>query len=179
MITEIGIVAGEIWQFLEKKERVMLEELFKKIDKSKELILMSLGWLAREGHVILEKKEDTYDVRLRKKKKGIVLVVVMGALVVMCLLALIAIKLATQRVELSDQRVKALKAQFALQAGVVDAVEKLRKGNLPTLGNPLEYSLDSEINGFSVGITVKVKGEDSSCPSTAPSDYCIFVTVIR
>ncbi|OQX84669.1 MAG: hypothetical protein B6D55_08645 [Candidatus Omnitrophica bacterium 4484_70.2] len=105
MITEIGIVAGEIWQFLEKKERVMLEELlmleelFKKIDKSKELILMSLGWLAREGHVILERRKNTYDVRLRRKKKGIVLVVVIGALVVICLLALIVIELATQRAE--------------------------------------------------------------------------------
>jgi len=178
MITEIGIVAGEIWQFLEKKERVMLEELFKKIDKSKELVLMSLGWLAREGHVILEKKEDTYDVRLRKKKKGVVLVVVMGALVVMCLLALIAIEIATQRAGLSGQRLKAIKAQFALQAGIVRAFEELKNGNFPTLGNPLEVSID-EINGFSVDITVKVKGEDSSCPSTAPSDYCIFVTAYR
>ncbi len=179
MITEIGIVAGEIWQFLEKKEKVMLEELFKKIDKSKELVLMSLGWLAREGHVILEKKKDTYDVRLRKKKKGVVLVVVMGALVVMCLLALIAIELATQRAGLSGQRLKAIKAQFALQAGVVDAFKRLKNGEITSF--PHTYNLGT-INGFDVEVTVKTKGDTSSphpCPSTAPSDYCIFVTAYR
>lgn len=178
MITEIGIVAGEIWQFLEKKERVMLEELFKKIDKSKELILMSLGWLAREGHVILERRKNTYDVRLRRKKKGIVLVVVIGALVVICLLALIVIELATQRAGLSSQRVKKLKAQFALQAGIIDAFERLRKGEITS---STTYNLGT-INGFNVEVVVKTKGDVTSphpCPPTAPSDYCVFVTASR
>ena len=178
MITEIGIVAGEIWRFLEEKEKVVLEELFKKIDKPKELILMSLGWLAREGHVILEKEENTYNVRLRKKKKGIVLITVMGALVVMCLLALISIELTMQRATVSNQKLKRLKAQLALQAGVVDAFEKLRKGGLSF---PHAYSLGT-INGFDVDVVIKTKGDTSSpypCPSNAPSDYCVFVTVYR
>ncbi len=177
MITEIGIVAGEIWRFLEEKEKVVLEELFEKIDRPKEVTLMSLGWLAREGHVILEKKEDTYNVRLRKKKKGIVLVVVMGALVVICLLALIAIKLATQRARLSGQRLRTLKAQFALQAGVVDAFEKLRKGSITS---STQYNLGT-INGFDVKVAIVENGKtlfSYSCLN-APSDYCIFVTAIR
>ena len=65
MITEIGIVAGEIWHFLDKKGDVDLCDLFAGIDKPKELILMSLGWLARERHVIVNSKGAKFRVKLR------------------------------------------------------------------------------------------------------------------
>ena len=65
MITEIGIVAGEIWHYLDKHQEVHLSELISNIDKSRDLILMSVGWLAREGHVILKGKKD-YLVSLRR-----------------------------------------------------------------------------------------------------------------
>ncbi|HDM08566.1 MAG: hypothetical protein B6D53_01005 [Candidatus Omnitrophica bacterium 4484_49] len=65
MITEIGIVAGEIWHYLDQHGKVSFSELVSSIDKPRDLILMSLGWLAREGHVILEGNED-YLVSLRK-----------------------------------------------------------------------------------------------------------------
>ncbi|MCK4810248.1 MAG: winged helix-turn-helix domain-containing protein [Candidatus Omnitrophica bacterium] len=68
MITEIGIVAGEIWHFLDKKEDVELRDLFAGIDKPKELILMSLGWLAREGHVIINNKKGNFRVKLREEE---------------------------------------------------------------------------------------------------------------
>jgi len=66
MITEIGIVAGEIWHHLESNNKIKLSELVSSLDKPRELILMSLGWLAREGHVVLE-GEDDYEICLRKK----------------------------------------------------------------------------------------------------------------
>ena len=67
MITEIGIVAGEIWHYLEKKgERDSLEAIVKNIDKSRDIVLMSAGWLAREGHVILEGEKPNYYLTLRK-----------------------------------------------------------------------------------------------------------------
>lgn len=65
MITEIGIVAGEIWHFLDKKKVVELEQLFGGIDKADEIILMSLGWLAREGHVIIKHDQNSYRISLR------------------------------------------------------------------------------------------------------------------
>ncbi len=65
MITQIGIVAGEIWHYLDEHGKVYLSELFKNIDKPRDIILMSIGWLAREGHVILEGDKD-YMVYLRK-----------------------------------------------------------------------------------------------------------------
>ena len=65
MITEIGIVAGEIWNSLEKLGEVSLDELIKEIDRPKDVICMSLGWLAREGHVLLKKDGDGYKICLR------------------------------------------------------------------------------------------------------------------
>jgi len=65
MITEIGIVAGEIWHFLDKKKEAELSQLLEGIDKPKEITLMSLGWLAREGHVLLKTEDGTYRVSLR------------------------------------------------------------------------------------------------------------------
>ena len=67
MITEIGIVAGEIWHFLDKHNKSSeLEGILKGIDKSRDTILMSIGWLAREGHVVLEGEGPNYTVSLRK-----------------------------------------------------------------------------------------------------------------
>ena len=65
MIMEIGIIAGEIWHYLDEHNGVMLAELTKAVDRSKNEILMSLGWLAREGHIIIEKGDD-YKITLRK-----------------------------------------------------------------------------------------------------------------
>lgn len=66
MITEIGIVAGEIWHFLDQHGEVSFSDLVKGIDKCKDTILMSLGWLAREGHVILIQEGEDYKVSLRR-----------------------------------------------------------------------------------------------------------------
>ncbi len=68
MITEIGIVAGEIWHFLDEKGEVSLDDLACGIEKPKELILMSLGWLAREGHVLVVLEDDIFRVSLRCEK---------------------------------------------------------------------------------------------------------------
>lgn len=66
MITEIGIAAGDIWHYLDAHGEVLFSEMVKHIDKSRELLLMSLGWLAREGHVVLIKGDDDYRISLRK-----------------------------------------------------------------------------------------------------------------
>jgi hypothetical protein len=66
MITEIGIVAGEIWHFLDQRREATLSELVKGIDKSRDNVLMSLGWLAREGHVLLRQAGNDYSISLRK-----------------------------------------------------------------------------------------------------------------
>ncbi len=68
MITEIGIVAGDIWHYLDQHGgEVKLSDLIRGIDKPRDNILMSLGWLAREGHVIVQKFEHDYKVSLKNK----------------------------------------------------------------------------------------------------------------
>ena len=66
MIIEIGIVAGEIWHFLDQHGEVILSTLIQGIDKPKDNVLMSLGWLAREGYVVVQQIQGDYQVSLRK-----------------------------------------------------------------------------------------------------------------
>ncbi|MBI3990570.1 MAG: winged helix-turn-helix domain-containing protein [Candidatus Omnitrophica bacterium] len=66
MITQIGIVAGEIWHYLDEHGEVQMSELQKQLQRSQDLLLMSLGWLAREGHVLITETKD-FKVSLRRK----------------------------------------------------------------------------------------------------------------
>ena len=65
MITEIGIVAGDIWHYLDQHKTSSLNELVAGTDKNRNVVLMSLGWLAREGHVIMEETGNDYKITLR------------------------------------------------------------------------------------------------------------------
>ncbi len=68
MITEIGIIAGEIWHYLDQHGVVSLTDLVKGIDRTRDNVLLSLGWLAREGHIILQ--EETGDYKVSHRKSG-------------------------------------------------------------------------------------------------------------
>lgn len=65
MITKIGIVAGEIWQLLDQKGQQEFAEVTNSIPAGKDLALMALGWLCREGHVVLKKIGGCSYVQLR------------------------------------------------------------------------------------------------------------------
>ncbi len=66
MITEIGIVAGEIWHFLDHHNEVTFTQLSSGLERDRDLLFMSLGWLAREGYVIVIKEGNNYKIWLRK-----------------------------------------------------------------------------------------------------------------
>jgi hypothetical protein len=66
MITEIGIVAGDIWHYLDQHGEITLTALVCGIEKPRDTVLMSLGWLAREGHVVVNPAEGDYQISLRK-----------------------------------------------------------------------------------------------------------------
>ena len=66
MITQIGIVAGEVWHYLDKSGEVLFSKLAAGIKQPRDLALMSVGWLAREGHVIVREDGKDYWVSLRK-----------------------------------------------------------------------------------------------------------------
>lgn len=67
MITEIGIAAGDIWHYLDTHNKSSLKDVLREIDKPRDLALMSVGWLAREGHVVVEKEGSDYKVWLREQ----------------------------------------------------------------------------------------------------------------
>ncbi len=69
MITKIGIIAGEIWHYLDEHGKEKLSVLAEKLDKSRDAILMSVGWLSREGHVVSKKEGEDYTIELRKQRK--------------------------------------------------------------------------------------------------------------
>ena len=68
MITQIGITAGDIWHYLDDKGSATLDELTKDLSQQKELILMSLGWLAREGHIAVAPAEEGFRSELIKEE---------------------------------------------------------------------------------------------------------------
>lgn len=65
MITEIGITAGNILRYLEDHGKSSLSKIVVGIAAEQDRALMSIGWLAREGYVIVEKTGLNYEITLR------------------------------------------------------------------------------------------------------------------
>jgi len=68
MIMQIGVIAGEIWRYLDEKGASMFSDIRTALTYPAEYILMSLGWLTREGHVTLKKAGEDYSISLREKE---------------------------------------------------------------------------------------------------------------
>ncbi|MBI4552642.1 MAG: winged helix-turn-helix domain-containing protein [Candidatus Latescibacteria bacterium] len=66
MIHEIGVTAGDIWRYLEANGTTSLSQLKVKLDQPENLIIMGIGWLAREEKVVIEKSGRGYAVALRQ-----------------------------------------------------------------------------------------------------------------
>ena len=66
MITEIGIVAGEIWHYLDEHGESMFSQITASLGRPRPIVLMSLGWLAREGHVVVREEGEDFRVVLRR-----------------------------------------------------------------------------------------------------------------
>lgn len=66
MITEIGITAGDIWHYIDQHGKSSLSQIVRAIDTERDRVLMSIGWLAREGHLIVEGSSPDYQVYLRR-----------------------------------------------------------------------------------------------------------------
>ena len=67
MITEIGIQAGEIWRCLDENGgNCSFGCLACHTGTSRELLLMALGWLAREGYILVKQEGGDLIVKLRQ-----------------------------------------------------------------------------------------------------------------
>jgi len=69
MITQIGMAAGAIWQFLDERGTSLFSQMAEELPDSSELLLMALGWLAREGHVTVSPDGADYRVALRSSHR--------------------------------------------------------------------------------------------------------------
>ncbi len=66
MIEDIGNAAGEIWRFLEQQtEPVNLTNLKKNVPIPSSILMMGLGWLAREDKISIESSEASYKISLK------------------------------------------------------------------------------------------------------------------
>lgn len=65
MITQIGLTAGDVWNHLDScKGTDTFNNIIKAIHTDRDIILMSIGWLAREGHVIIDGRGPDYTIKL-------------------------------------------------------------------------------------------------------------------
>jgi hypothetical protein len=65
MEDEIGGAAGVIWEFLDQHGETALNRLKQGTRLSDQMLLMGLGWLAREGKLALARQGRTLRVGLR------------------------------------------------------------------------------------------------------------------
>ena len=67
MITKIGLVAGDIWNYLDVHGGCdQIKNIINGVEKQGDIVLMSIGWLAREGHILLEREDEGYTVKLSR-----------------------------------------------------------------------------------------------------------------
>jgi hypothetical protein len=68
MEAEIGDAAGTIWQYLDKHGETTLSRLKQQAKLPEQIILMGIGWLAREGKLRLVREGRTVKLDLRDRR---------------------------------------------------------------------------------------------------------------
>jgi len=53
-LDQVGETSGLVWNLLSKQGPVALSKLLKQIDAPREVVLMAIGWLAREEKISIE-----------------------------------------------------------------------------------------------------------------------------
>jgi hypothetical protein len=64
MHEDIGTTAGVIWQALNANGELSLPGLKKQVDAKAPVFDWALGWLAREGKIVITNHQRSYRVRL-------------------------------------------------------------------------------------------------------------------
>jgi Winged helix-turn-helix domain (DUF2582) len=64
MEEEIGTAAGAIWQTLDAGGEVTLPILKKMVDCDPTVFQWAIGWLAREGKIVISRQKRSFSVRL-------------------------------------------------------------------------------------------------------------------
>jgi hypothetical protein len=62
---EIGEAAGKVWSYLDSHGQTTVAKLKAGAKLPDDLLQQAIGWLAREGKIVLERKGRTVSVSLR------------------------------------------------------------------------------------------------------------------
>ena len=65
IVGRIGETAGTVWQLLDDCGCMSLSEIIKQVDAPRDLVMQSIGWLAREGKLTLSEQGRRKTAALR------------------------------------------------------------------------------------------------------------------
>lgn len=64
-IEAVGVTAGQVWGFLSSHGPASLSTIEREVDAPKLLVHLALGWLAREGKLLVEERKGRAFVSVR------------------------------------------------------------------------------------------------------------------
>lgn len=68
MEAEIGDAAGTIWEYLDKHGETTLSSIKQRVKLSEQMVLMAIGWLAREGKLSFIREGRSVKIELRGRQ---------------------------------------------------------------------------------------------------------------
>ncbi|HEY4759847.1 MAG TPA: winged helix-turn-helix domain-containing protein [Thermoguttaceae bacterium] len=64
-VAQIGETAGVVWKLLAENGPMSLAKLVKAVDEPRDTIMQAIGWLAREGKLMIEEEGRSRTISLR------------------------------------------------------------------------------------------------------------------
>lgn len=89
-------------------------------------------------------------------RKGVILIIVLGVMLVIITLALYALNVMTQQSRITERQIKQMRLFYAAQGGIARAREDLMAGRLP-----VNYTFGAGWEGYGAGITVNITNESA------------------
>ena len=110
-------------------------------------------------------------------KKGVVLLVIIGIMMVVFILALVALYLMTNESRIAEHKIKRGRALSAAQAAINQTLERLRKGESPDAINGTTVTIgDSAEQGYPIDVTLQIgspiDGTDTAFDGIRPFAGC-------
>ena len=68
-VNQIGETAGQVWNALASVESLSLAKLIRSIDAPRDLVMQGVGWLAREGKVVILEVKRGREIALTDAEK--------------------------------------------------------------------------------------------------------------
>jgi hypothetical protein len=64
-VEQIGETAGDVWRLLTDRGSLSMAQIVKQLDAPRDLVMMALGWLAREDKIAIDNESRGRTVSLR------------------------------------------------------------------------------------------------------------------